>query len=86
MTIDELKILLDGWLANQVETSEMVEAFRTFYKTSQLPEKYGAALEGLLERTESASLFTEESCSFSRQDLSASFQFWLEKAGAQLKA
>lgn len=85
MSIDDLKNTLDRWLLNQEETETMIEAFRAFYRQSQLPEKYGVALESLLQRIESASLFTEESCSFSRNDLSASFLFWIEKAQAQLK-
>jgi hypothetical protein len=57
----------------------LIQAFRVFYKDSQLPEKYGTALENVLSRVESSSLFTEESCSFSKKDLANALSIWLEK-------
>jgi len=41
-------------------------------------------LAGLLTRLESSALFTEESCSFSHQDLLGSLQMWCDKARAWL--
>lgn len=49
-----------------------------------LPPRYGEVLENLLQRLESGSLFTEESCSFSQSELHDSLRLWLEKAGNNL--
>ena len=49
-----------------------------------LPPRYGEVLLGLLDRLESSALFSEESCSFSHNDLHDSLQMWLDKAGLQL--
>ncbi len=57
---------LKAWLDGSGNASELIQAFRVFCKDSQLPEKYGAALENVLSRVETSSLFTEESCSFSK--------------------
>ncbi|WKB55365.1 hypothetical protein [Eleftheria terrae] len=50
-----------------------------------LPPRYGQVLEALLTQLESGSLFTEESCSFSQQDLMDKLHGWLEKAAEQLQ-
>ena len=42
-----------------------------------LPPRYGAVAEDLLGRLEAGSLFTEESCSFSQEDLQANLAAWL---------
>jgi hypothetical protein len=47
---------------------------------ADLPPRYGQVLEDLLGRLESGSLFTEESCSFSQEDLHAGLSTWLQKA------
>ncbi len=51
-----------------------------------LPPKYGQVMEDLLGRMEAGSLFTEESCSFSQEDLQANLAVWLEKARNTLEA
>ena len=50
-----------------------------------LPERFNEVLSQLLNRLESSALFTEESCSFSQQDLLDSLQLWLDKARLQLQ-
>lgn len=70
---------LQAWLDGPGPSTELIQAFRTFGKDSQLPEKYGVALENVLSRVESSSLFTEESCSFSKKDLANALRVWLEK-------
>lgn len=50
-----------------------------------LPPRYGQVLEDLLGRLEAGSLFSEESCSFSQEDLHAQLQIWLEKAQQTLQ-
>ena len=52
---------------------------------SALPERFGEVLAQLLNRLESSALFTEDSCSFSREDLLDSLQLWLDKARLQLQ-
>jgi hypothetical protein len=70
---------LQEWLDGSGNAADLIQAFRVFCKDSQLPEKYGAALENVLSRVESSSLFTEESCSFSKKDLANALSTWLEK-------
>lgn len=45
-----------------------------------LPPRYGQILLDLLDRLETGALFTEESCSFSQQDLLFTLRQWLDKA------
>ena len=49
-----------------------------------LPPRYAEVWHTLLDRLESAALFTEESCSFSPHDLWANLALWLDKAEGQL--
>ena len=49
-----------------------------------LPPRFQEVWLGLLDRLESAALFSEESCSFSQTDLLDSLQMWLDKARARL--
>ena len=74
-----LQHTLQAWLEGGGTPVDLIKAFRVFYKDSQLPEKYGTALENDLSRVESSSLFTEESCSFSKKDLANALSIWLEK-------
>jgi hypothetical protein len=53
---------------------------------SALPERYSQVMEDLLGRMEAGSLFTEESCSFSQEDLQANLAVWLDKAEQTLAA
>ncbi len=63
---------------------EMARLWRSHGPHLPLPEKYGEVLGLLLDRIESSALFSEESCSFSQQDLLDSLQLWADKAHAQL--
>jgi len=51
-----------------------------------LPPRYREVMEDLLGRIESGSLFGEESCSFSQEDLRNALADWLDKAGRRLAA
>ncbi len=51
-----------------------------------LPPRYTQVMEDLLGRMEAGSLFTEESCSFSQEDLQANLSVWLDKASQTLEA
>lgn len=84
LTTASLKNSLDQFMRGQVNTSELCHLFRDFNQSHQLPEKFSVALENLLGRFESASLFTAESCSFSQKDLVDALAFWIDKASAHL--
>lgn len=75
----QLEHQLQAWLDGTGHSAELIQTFRIFCKDSQLPEKYSVALENVLSRVESSSLFTEESCSFSKKDLANALKVWLEK-------
>jgi hypothetical protein len=47
---------------------------------ADLPPRYEQVMEDLLGRLEAGSLFTEESCSFSQEDLLGNLTAWLDKA------
>lgn len=49
-----------------------------------LPPRYGEVLLSLLDRLEAGALFTEESCSFSVEQLHEGLAQWLAKARQQL--
>lgn len=51
-----------------------------------LPPRYTQVLEDLLGRLEAGSLFTEESCSFSQEDLHQHLAVWIDKAQQILQA
>lgn len=51
---------------------------------NSLPPKYEAVAENLLVRLETGSLFAEESCSFSQDDLIGHLSVWLDKAETTL--
>jgi hypothetical protein len=51
-----------------------------------LPARYRQVMEDLLGRMESGSLFTEESCSFSQEDLQSNLAAWLDKAEQTVQA
>ena len=52
----------------------------------ELPSRYQQVMENLLARLESGSHFTEESCSYSQEDLLANLADWLNKAELTLNA
>ena len=80
MQLETYTDLLQAWLRGQQDSSVLIENFRSLCKEWQLPQKYQDALEQVLSRIESSSLFTEESCSFSKKDLAQALGVWLEKA------
>ncbi|WP_291476825.1 hypothetical protein [Acidovorax sp.] len=50
-----------------------------------LPPRYTTVLHDLLDRLESSALFSEESSSFSQQDLLDSLRMWMDKARGALE-
>lgn len=51
---------------------------------TDLPPRYRDVMEDLLGRMEAGALFTEESCSFSLDDLQTGLAVWLDKATQKL--
>jgi hypothetical protein len=80
-----LRASLAQWQQGSLGSHALVAAWRLQADVlSQLPPKYKTVFDNLLLRVESSALFTEESCSFSAQDLAASLSMWLDKAQTQL--
>ncbi|MGL4574860.1 MAG: hypothetical protein ACRCV9_08735 [Burkholderiaceae bacterium] len=52
--------------------------------TTQLPGAFATVLDDIVIRLESGAMFSEESCSFSQDDLVNELQVWLEKAQQKL--
>ena len=61
---------------------EMIRQWRSDAASLPLPDKFGIVLDNLLDRIEASALFSEESCSFSQQDLFANLHLWADKARA----
>jgi len=80
MNVNQLTEELNAWVAGDQDTHVLIMNFRDACEQAQLPQKYSDILESVLSRLESSSLFTEESCSFSKKDLAAALSLWLEKA------
>jgi hypothetical protein len=68
--------------SGQLSTDAMVRQWRqaAHDHLPALPARYLQVLEHLLSQLESAALFSEESCSFSRTDMVLALQEWLDKA------
>lgn len=80
-SLSSLQQALAGLQQGRVPVAAFCAAWRA--QTSllaDLPPRYGQVLEDMLGRLEASSLFTEESCSFSHEDLHAGFDVWLQKA------
>ena len=83
VTIELLRTAL-----NTLRTSSDSNAVAVFCQTwraqtallSALPPRFAEVAENFLGRLEAGSLFTEESCSFSQQDLLDNLQLWLDQA------
>ena len=88
MSNDRLTALRQGLEAARsgaMPASELATLFREHAgRLEELPERFGQVLEGVLMQLESGGLFTEESCSFSQQDLLESLQVWVDRAQARL--
>ncbi|MDB5771370.1 MAG: hypothetical protein JWM42_1744 [Burkholderia sp.] len=81
-TLQTLGAALDDVRQNRISIAAFCQTCRTQSALlAALPPRYGQVMEDLLGRMEAGSLFTEESCSFSQEDLQANLEVWLEKAG-----
>lgn len=83
--LDEQRALLEQLRQDQLSTRDYLAAARPIEPLlAALPDAFRTVWVNLLDRLESASLFTEESCSFSQHDLMDSLQLWLDKAQERL--
>lgn len=82
-----LRDTLDALRAKSLATPDFCHVWRSQHALlAALPPRYGEVMEDLLGRIESGSLFGEESCSFSQEDLRTGLADWLDKAGRRLAA
>lgn len=83
----KLRDALDGLRKRQTPIADFCRQWRNETALlAALPPRYAQVLEDLLGRLEAGSLFTEESCSFSQEDLHAHLAVWLDKAAQTLQA
>ncbi|HVL76721.1 MAG TPA: hypothetical protein VM406_11960 [Noviherbaspirillum sp.] len=82
-----LRASLDALAQRRIATDAFCRIWRAQHALlACLPARYGLVMEDLLGRMESGSLFGEESCSFSQEELRASLATWLDKAAQSLGA
>lgn len=80
-SLESLRQTLDDLRHKRVAVSTFCQTWRAQTALlAALPPRYGQVMEDLLGRMEASSLFTEESCSFSQEDLQANLTVWLDKA------
>lgn len=82
--LSALPATLAAFHQGQLELPDLARAWRDAAQEHQpaLPQRYVDVLERLLNQLESAALFTEESCSFSRSDMVEAMNDWLTRARA----
>ncbi|HYR25218.1 MAG TPA: hypothetical protein VEQ09_05270 [Aquabacterium sp.] len=82
----DLPATLDAFACGDLSISDLARVWRDAAEahTPALPPRYLDVLERLLNQLESAALFTEESCSFSRSSLLDHLQAWVDKARSVL--
>lgn len=67
-----------AYAADRMSAGRLAAHFRRAAgERADLPARYRAVLERLLQPLEASALFSEESCSFSRTDLARSLQEWV---------
>lgn len=73
--------------AGRIDMDALIAVWRRHgCEDTAIPAKWREALDGLLMRLESARLFSQDSCSFSRSELLATMREWLERVQAQVQA
>ncbi|MCH8179362.1 MAG: hypothetical protein IIA02_06225 [Proteobacteria bacterium] len=75
---------LDAFACGDLSITDLARSWRDAAEQHQppLPARYTDVLERLLSQLESAALFSEESCSFSKADMVGALGDWLAKAQA----
>lgn len=85
-TLDDLLAQLDACTRGCLSAAQLSQHWRQAAGTLPLPERYALVLGHLLDRLEAGALFSEESCSFSQQDLFDGLRSWADKAGEALNS
>lgn len=87
IALQTLRNAIDDLRHKRITTAAFCQTWRgeTALLTA-LPSRYSQVMEDLLGRLEAGSLFTEESCSFSQEDLLGSLEVWVDKAEEVLHA
>ncbi len=82
--LSALPATLDACACGDLSLTDLARVWRDAAEHHQpaLPTRYRDVLERLLNQMESAALFSEESCSFSRADILAALADWLSRARA----
>jgi len=76
-----LRATVDGVRRRTLPAADLCSAWRAQGALlDALPPRYRTVMEDLLGRLEAGSLFAEESCSFSQEDLLGGLDAWLDKA------
>ena len=83
--LEVLEESLGGYSRGELRTHDFTALWRREAAAFTLPPAFGEVLENLLMRLESSGLFSEESCSFSNQDLVDNLQLWVDKARGALE-
>ena len=83
-TLLQMKADLDQCGQGRMTATALCRRWREAAPALPLPPRFGQVLGGLLDRLEAGALFSEESCSFSQQDLLDSLRLWADLAAAQL--
>jgi hypothetical protein len=85
--LNSLRDTFTALQSGRLTVSEFCQAWRAQTALlADLPARYAQVMEDLLGRLEAGSLFTEESCSFSQEDLLGNLATWLDKAQQTLSA
>lgn len=84
--LEQLSQLLQGLREGRARLETLCELASAAELRQALPQQFSVVLDKLVDSLQSSALFTEESCSFSREDLLDSLQMWIDKARARLDA
>lgn len=86
-SLQTMKQSLDALRDNTTSVTELCTTWRAQTGLlAALPSQYKEVMEDILGRMEAGSLFTEESCSFSQEDLLTTLDMWLDNAERTLAA
>ncbi|MEO8390879.1 MAG: hypothetical protein ABI893_05095 [Polaromonas sp.] len=84
--LDQLQHALQQLRSDDIRVGNFAQlAAQQHSLEAALPARFNEVQLQLLNRLESAALFTEESCSFSQKELLDSLQLWIDKAQLQLQ-
>ena len=82
--LEQLSQLLQGLREGRARLETLCSLASASELRQALPPQFSVVLDKLVDCLQSSALFTEESCSFSREDLLDSLQTWIDKARARL--